>query len=106
MFSIQRKVLRVDRQKKKTYWSKTGDKSASSGPHHGKPSAVARRNPSKFRTSCRKDKVTGLRRPDCSTDCSCCQSCDYVRLVRILAWECLTLHHVATAIFKGLPYKG
>lgn len=112
MFSIHCKVLRVGRQKKEeSILVQTGER--------GKQDAWVTRNPLlslvcsplKFSISQRKNKIKGLKWPECSTDWSCSQSTDHEKLVGVPGWKCLTLHHVVAGrfsreIFKGLQCEG
>lgn len=107
MFSIHCKVLRVGQQKTEgmlvqNTWKRT---TMGLGIHHRNPLQSLVNSPSKFSTSLWKCNSRDLQRPHSTTDWSCSQSTDHVRLVAAQGWECLTLQHVAAGRFLKEIFK-
>ncbi len=74
MFSIHCKVLRVGRKKKKkAYWFKRERKGKlrAKGTHHRNLIKSLVSSPLTFSITWCKNKIRGLKRPDCSAECSC-----------------------------------
>lgn len=63
-------------------------------------------SPFKFSINQRKNKTKVLKWPECRTNWSCSQSTDHEKLVGVLGWKCLTLHHVVAGRFSGEIFKG
>lgn len=83
MFSIHCKVLRVGRRKKEESILVQNRRERKTRGLTRTPLLSLVCSPLKFSISQRKNKIKGLKWPDCSTDWSCSQSTDREKLVGV-----------------------